>query len=342
MSLFHLISSISPIFSTFFNSVLGAVVLISNPKRSENRWFFFFTVFISLWAFGCFIQSTFMAISINVQADRLIYFAAILTSARYVTIPNSGWYLFVVAFSILSLQSIYLLWKSYKSAGKTTTLYILLAYCFLAIAGAAYFGLSLGLTQSPLIANMLNLISSIMSTLYGFMMAYAILKHDLMDIRLVITKSVAIIITLLLIISTMLVPQIVNLPLFLSASITVGIAIFWAFLGKSTIRAIQTPLEKKWIKDQYDSSDALNKLTRNLSPVNTREDAFECVANLIQDTIEIKKIDVVIFLDKEFRQQVRYQFNFGKDKEQLEIRRFGVGGFRLGCLTLVKTRNSLK
>ena len=283
-----------------------------------------------------------MAISINVQADRLIYFAAILTSARYVTIPNSGWYLFVVAFSILSLQSIYLLWKSYKSAGKTTTLYILLAYCFLAIAGAAYFGLSLGLTQSPLIANMLNLISSIMSTLYGFMMAYAILKHDLMDIRLVITKSVAIIITLLLIISTMLVPQIVNLPLFLSASITVGIAIFWAFLGKSTIRAIQTPLEKKWIKDQYDSSDALNKLTRNLSPVNTREDAFECVANLIQDTIEIKKIDVVIFLDKEFRQQVRYQFNFGKDKEQLEIRRFGVGGFRLGCLTLVKTRNSLK
>ena len=117
----------------------------------------------------------------------------------------------------------------------------------------------------------------------------------------------------------MLIPQIIDLPLFLSASLTVSIAIFWAFLGKSTIRAIQTPLEKKWIKSQYDSNKALNKLTRNLSPVNTREDAFECVANLIQDTIEIKKIDVVIFLDKESHQQIRYQFNFNKNKEQLEI-----------------------
>ena len=123
--------------------------------------------------------------------------------------------------------------------------------------------------------------------------AYAITKHELMDIRVAISRSLAYGIVGTLLILSFIGLNAMRLPMLAGMAANALLALFWAAAAHRLRDFIQTPLEEKWITGWYSSDKLINRIAMALVPVMEREPALKVIANELKDTIKIKEIQIV-------------------------------------------------
>ena len=119
---------------------------------------------------------------------------------RYASIPLLGWYVFVVFYSTVSTFCLFELIVGYlktKGSEKLRYQYYFIATFCIAVGGYMYLFL---------IANIyMPQVDNVFHFSYSLIMAYAITKHEVINVSLVIKKGVAYVITGLFVLSTLIV-----------------------------------------------------------------------------------------------------------------------------------------
>jgi serine phosphatase RsbU (regulator of sigma subunit) len=123
-------------------------------------------------------------------------------------------------------------------------------------------------------------------------LAFAITKHELMDINVIITRSVSHIITGASVVITFLFIPIIPTPY--SWIIDGLIGLFWARFGQSIHLFIQTTAEKKFLKGSYDYREVLTKFTHRFSRCATVSEVMTALDFHLVHDIEIRASAVLI------------------------------------------------
>jgi len=103
---------------------------------------------------------------------------------RFIAVPGPLWYVFMLWFNFLVLVMFYNLYSNYKESKgheQTKAKYLLAAFLIMITAGSFYFILLLNIVSPP--------IDPYLLIIYGSIMAYAIVRHQLMEIEVIIKKT---------------------------------------------------------------------------------------------------------------------------------------------------------
>ena len=115
-------------------------------------------------------------------------------------------------------------------------------------------------------------LSSILPSLF---FAYAITKHDFMDITVIINNKMAWFITFILIISSyLLVFNYLNFSEVTLFFATILIAFFWAFSASSFQQFLLTSARRKFIRNWYEPDDVISEIAEQLTVEKNRESIF--------------------------------------------------------------------
>jgi len=329
------IYTFSTLAASAINLFLSLVVISNNPRAKRNRIYSLFSLFVSIWAFACFLQTAFSSYKVAFFADYLLYSFAIFTPVmfvdfintyteninnriifslylisgilftmnftpyfrlgitnelgfRYITIPNTGWYLFNLFYIFCATLGLFKLYGSIiksHGASRLQLVYLFCAFIVLVIGGSFYLLFSFNI-KTPPIDNLFNVIS-------GVLITTIITKTELMDIRVVIGRGLAYGIVGIFMISSFAGLFLLSLPKLLLFFLSAAFALFWAFAAHRAREFIQTPLEEKWITGWYNSDKLINSIARKLVPVMESKEAIKVVAEELRSAIKIKNIEII-------------------------------------------------
>lgn len=199
--------------------------------------------------------------------------------------PGFLYYFFPALFTVFVSLGVYYLYKKYLAAEnvkeKNQFKYLFLATAIGLFGGGTTFFLVFNIPIFPFGANGLMFMVLLLS--------YAITKHDLMDMSVVITKSVAILLTGFLVVSSTLL--IFSLSLSIDAVMWPLIffsMLFWGFYGQSILKRIQTTAEKKFLTGgQYNADIVIANISKNLLSVQDHWHALHIIASEFKDAMEL-------------------------------------------------------
>ncbi|MCM8788037.1 MAG: hypothetical protein NC935_08330, partial [Candidatus Omnitrophica bacterium] len=104
---------------------------------------------------------------------------------RFIATPNYLWFALVILGVLICIYGLYLIFsqlQKHKGKKRIQLFYLFFSYLILTIGGAIYFFLPFKIKIPP--------IDAIMVVAFSFIMSYAILKHRLLDIEVIIKKTV--------------------------------------------------------------------------------------------------------------------------------------------------------
>jgi signal transduction histidine kinase len=318
-------------------------VLLSNPYRSVNRFFAFFSGGIAFWSLGLsllfFFHSSFFIILIlegglmlaaglfffgivfpdgTLSRKELWFFApisgvAVLVPFKVfisdVTINQAGYIiphneklfsLYAITLVFYMLGGVHVLIK--KRGGPFESVQGQLKYFFVSIVIFAVTSVVCDVVLPSFSFFRLNLIGPVTSLFFVATTAYSIFRHNLMDIRIVIQRSLIYVLLLSIIGSIyivglqllgLIVHEVTNTSVIISAGITTMLGIFFMQPLENYFEKITDPI---FFKDKYVYSDALKRLSRML---NTTMSQADVVASSSQALKEIFKTTRVEFLLKD-------------------------------------------
>lgn len=201
-------------------------------------------------------------------------------------IPGMLFSFAVAHFAIVYLITHLLMWKfigQNKGSKKEQVLYVFIGTFIGGIAGASNF-----ISWYTAIPPVLNVFTSV----YITTIAYAITKHELMDIRVAITRGAAYGTVVILIILSFVFLNLLQMPRLLVISTNTILCLFWAFYASRLRTFIQTPLEEKWITGWYDLNKLMNRIAQELVSAMETQKVFEIIAEQLKNTIKIKEIKI--------------------------------------------------
>jgi len=132
------------------------------------------------------VSTTFELINLIPSLRRyFIPFVAHRYFYRYIAEPGFLWYVFSACYLVPVLGLLAILFHGYRTTPsgnkRNQFLYFFIAATILVIGGALYFGLVYSIRVPP--------VDNFFTIGYGLLMAYAMIKHQLMDIRVAIRKT---------------------------------------------------------------------------------------------------------------------------------------------------------
>jgi len=192
----------------------------------------------------------------------------------------------VLHFVIVYLYAHILMWRSIVASTGERKNQILLVFIGTLVGGVA--GATNYLSWYAPIPPILNIFTSV----YVATITYAITKHELMDIRVVITRAAAYGLVGGLLIASFIGLNSFALPQAAAMAANALLALFWALAAHRLRALIQTPLEEKWITDWYNSDKLINHIATRLIPVLAKEEAFKIIAEELKSAIKIKNIEI--------------------------------------------------
>jgi len=212
-------------------------------------------------------------------------------------IPRAVFPLTVLHFVVVYLYTHVLMWRKIKSSSgliRNQIIYVFIGTLLGGLAGATNY-----LSWYTSIPPFLNIFTSI----YVIMVTYAIVKHRLMNISVVISRTVAWAITILFLGSiyvllawlyrTFVTAQIDWV--FLAGTVLYGVLVGVSF---QKIRLfLQTAADRAFIKGWYDYREVLRKVATGLAKALTREDIVKTLYPIFQDDIDISESHLY-FLDR--------------------------------------------
>jgi len=252
------------------------------------------------------------------------------------------YWLLIINFVFWIFLGLLFVFKRYQSS-ESTREKNQLSYFFMATAVAAIFGLlpqtlyGLGIRIYP--------IGGFGNMLYVGIIAYSIVKHQLMDITVIIRRSI---------IYTTLTVSIVGMYAFIVGIITGLISIFNiadnhealmiinGFAGLSIAivflpikNKIQFAVDKLFFKDRYDYIETLKNLSRDVTTIFDLDKLLRVLLTKIIDAMHIDKGYVMVYDSDKESYVVR--FSKGMEHEQIRQIRFGKEDKLLNCLEKNKT-----
>jgi len=124
---------------------------------------------------------------------------------------------------------------------------------------------------------------------------YAMVRKDLFDIRVVISRTAAqIIVGGLIALCFVIINGFQSLSLTVMVISNTFVALIWAKYADRMCKALQTATEKKWISDWYDLDDILNKLTENLYGLLEKKAIIQEVANILKQSMAVKDVHILV------------------------------------------------
>ncbi|MBI4706908.1 MAG: GHKL domain-containing protein [Candidatus Omnitrophica bacterium] len=230
------IYSISLLLACVFNLFIGLFVYFKNPKEKVNRFFGIYYIVLTMWVFGCFMESSVGTAQDALFWDKILYTGCILAAPlylhfcyiitgksnkskllyfsyltaiiwlifnfssslrpffindvvhkywyRFIAVPGFLWYVYVLWFNLLVTMMFVVLFKYFLHSSGIKRLqakYLLFAFLIMISAGSFYFLLLLNISSPP--------VDPYLLILFGVIMSYAIVRHQLMDIEVIIKKS---------------------------------------------------------------------------------------------------------------------------------------------------------
>ncbi|OGB90063.1 hypothetical protein A2625_01860 [candidate division WOR-1 bacterium RIFCSPHIGHO2_01_FULL_53_15] len=163
--------------------------------------------------------------------------------------------------------------------------YLLLATLVAFSASFVYFPSLFGVEIPP--------VDNLILSFYTMLIFYAITKHELMDIRVAISRSAAYSSVGVLIVASFAALYLFPLNVPLALMIGAALALFWAWAAHRLRGFIQTPLEEKWIPGCYNSDKLINGIARKLVPVLERGEVFKIIADELKSAVKIKNIEII-------------------------------------------------
>src|SRR5690606_3256363 len=138
--------------------------------------------------------------------------------------------------------------------------------------------------------------------------AYAITKHDLLDITVVVQRNTAKIIVALLILITMA----LAIELTRAAPLAGGIVIclltlIWAFSAGRLEVMLVTTARRKFVRSWYDTDTIMDRLAGTLELESNRRDIFRKLLRELDVTFELERAHAVVAARDEHKHAREYQ-----------------------------------
>ncbi|MBU0687316.1 MAG: hypothetical protein KKB81_05635 [Candidatus Margulisbacteria bacterium] len=223
---------------------------------------------------------------------------------RFVTIPNIGWYLYLLAYSIIILIAILDLIKAIISkTGKERQqlIHVSLAFIVLLAGGQSYFILIIN-KFNYLIDSILNLSSSILLALYSIIITLIIIRHRLMDINVVIKKglvysTIIAIFTGLYLVAIYLISQLFGNILGVGSLWIAAILIFiFALLFQPLKNKINQIIDKLFFKSSYEYHTALKNISKKVAMATNLEELDNLLSKEVNSILKVNHIKIQKFI----------------------------------------------
>lgn len=133
------------------------------------------------------------------------------------------------------------------------------------------------------------------SLLPSLFFAYAITKHELLDIKILVQRNTARAIVIILIVVTMALTfeMSYSAPL-LSALLICTLAVLWSFTAMRLEVLLVTTARRKFVRNWYDAENLFNRLAENLDHEKNRRDIFLKVIQELDNTFEFEYAHCIV------------------------------------------------
>ncbi|RAP36138.1 hypothetical protein DID80_05600 [Candidatus Marinamargulisbacteria bacterium SCGC AAA071-K20] len=137
--------------------------------------------------------------------------------------------------------------------------------------------------------------------IYAAILSYAMVKKDLIDFKVIISKLLSYILAVIVI----LLSYLLLMPIELNQQIKIGLfcilSIVWAFKGEKFRVKIQKTAEKKFLKDQINYNEVLLKIVKELNQTIDIDEINTIITKNLKHELEVKEIQLLVpdkFSDK--------------------------------------------
>ena len=245
-----------------------------------------------------YLLSTFFAISISTR----LYIQDMVPKFifKFWAVPGILYHFYLLFFFSYLLSAIYILFKEYKNskeAKRKQYLYVLIATVLGALGGSTNYPLWYNIPIYP--------IANITMTLYAGIIAYAIIRHQLMDIEVMVKKTLVFAgllasVFLMLILPTLIIQE----YLFRGAGIggrLIGLTISGIIII-FTMRKIESFLinitDKYLFQKKYDYKELLKTFTEEVLTVLDLGQLIALTKDKLTEIIKMESCDVALFDDE--------------------------------------------
>lgn len=211
---------------------------------------------------------------------------------------------YLLALGAISLRNLYLTYIRHEQH-RSGILLIAFGIVIFAIT-VTLFGVIL-----PLMGNFNFLDFSTLGAVFPLMFfSYAITKHDFLDISVIINKTAAWLITLLIVVGTFAISHNYTLndhPI-LGFLANVSIGIFWCFYAMPLQQLLLTTAKRKFIRGWYEPGDIINRLSESVTSEENRQAIFLGMEKVFDEVLELERSHVVVAVRDNEEQLSHYRF----------------------------------
>lgn len=247
----------------------------------------------------------FVSISIAIIFTDLVSVAYIENGAVLYEDHPFGFFIYFLYAGLVTAAALFTLYSRYKAHPefRSQIKYIFMGVASFTVCGAL-FNVILPLFN---IYNLLIIgrLSSIFPSLF---FAYAITKHDFMDITVIINNKTSWFITFILIVISYLVTF--NYLNYSETSLIVAsilLSFFWAYSATSFQQFLLTSARRKFIRNWYEPDDVISEIAKQLTVEKNRESIFISLVNVLDDVFQLEKNTLIVAVRDEGEQILYYE-----------------------------------
>lgn len=193
---------------------------------------------------------------------------------------------------ILGISSLTFLATSYRKYPEYRTR---IKYLFVGLSLFAVIGIGCNLIL-PLFGQYNFLILGWLSgTFPALFFAYVIIKHDFMDISVIINRKVAWLFTLIIMaLSFSYMYSFSKGSDFLQLVLMIFLGLFWSLYASSFQSFLLTSARRKFIRSWYDTEDVISKISSQITTEKNRESIFNIIEVVLDDVFQLEKSEIII------------------------------------------------
>jgi sigma-B regulation protein RsbU (phosphoserine phosphatase) len=233
-------------------------------------------------------------ITVYIVSSAYLLFSLIVPSSFVDGLYKTPWFdyypyggttyiLFPILFSTVATVAIWALVKEFRissSERKNQLKYLFTALIIGFAGGSTTFPMVLGINMYPF--------GTVGVSVYVLIVSYAISKHELLDIRIVLTKSLALIITSCITVFSTALLFVITKSLHNSLEFSLNIAgvLIISLLFSRIFETIYLPIAKRFLHETYDIQKILSDISTELIVAQDQFDVLKMMSHALQDTLE--------------------------------------------------------
>lgn len=207
------------------------------------------------------------------------------------------YYFFVIYFILYIILSFYFLINSYKNSLGVQKIRV--KYLFFGLLIAVIFGMTTNLLLPVFGYSQFSNYGSIATMFFFVFTAYAIIKHQLMDIRLIILRTITYSLVVLLISTTvvgltLLLPQALDIDTTSRTIIAVLVSIFIVIILEPLKRTLAKATDKLFFKAQVDYQKLLSELSQIINREIDLDILLYSMSRKLEQTVKIKNVSIYL------------------------------------------------